>query len=89
MPRRRTLTRIWSVIPAQRRRRYGAYARWDRKGRWSPDELWRRLVVHLVEHWAPNGRLVLLLDDTDGMPSSKDGTQGNWQKRQPNCSDGT
>jgi hypothetical protein len=63
-PGRRTLTRLWSVIPAERRRGYGAYARWVRKGRWSPDELWRRLVVHLVEHWAPEGRLTLLLDDT-------------------------
>ena len=63
-PGRRTLTRLWSVIPAERRRGYGAYARWVREGKWSPDELWRRLVVHLVERWAPEGRLVLLLDDT-------------------------
>ena len=63
-PGRRTLTRLWSVIPAERRRRYGAYARWVRTGKWSPDELWRHLVVQLVEHWAPAGRLVLLLDDT-------------------------
>jgi len=63
-PGRRTLTRLWSVIPPERRRRYEAYARWVRTGKWSPDELWRRLVVHLVERWAPEGRLVLLLDDT-------------------------
>ena len=63
-PGRRTLTRLWSVIPAERRRRYGSYARWVREGRWSPDELWRHLVVQLVERWAPAGRLVLLLDDT-------------------------
>lgn len=63
-PGRRTLTRLWSVIPADRRRRYGAYARWVREGKWSPDELWRLLVVQLVERWAPAGRLVLLLDDT-------------------------
>jgi hypothetical protein len=63
-PGRRTLTRLWSVIPADRRRRYGAYARWVREGKWSPDELWRHLVVQLAEHWAPGGRLVLLLDDT-------------------------
>jgi hypothetical protein len=55
-PGRRTLTRLWSVIPAERRRRYEAYARWVRKGKWSPDELWRHLVVHLVEHWAAAGR---------------------------------
>ncbi len=42
-PGRRTLTRLWSVIPPDSRRRYGAYARWVRKGKWSPDELWRRL----------------------------------------------
>jgi hypothetical protein len=63
-PGRRTLTRLWSVIPAGSRRRYGAYARWVRKGKWSPDELWRRLVVHLVERWVPDGLLTLLLDDT-------------------------
>jgi hypothetical protein len=28
------------------------------------DELWRRLVVQLVERWAPDGLLTLLLDDT-------------------------
>ena len=54
-PGRRTLTRLWSVIPAERGRRYGAYARWVREGKWSPDELWRLLVVQLVEHWAPAG----------------------------------
>ncbi len=63
-PGRRTLTRLWSVIPAERRRRYEAYARWVREGKWSPDELWRRLVVHLIERWAPEGRLTLLLDDS-------------------------
>jgi hypothetical protein len=63
-PGRRTLTRLWSVIPAERRRRYGAYARWVREGDWSMDELWRRLVVQLVERWAPDGLLTLLLDDT-------------------------
>lgn len=63
-PGRRTLTRLWSVIPAERRRRYGAYARWVHKGKWSPDELWRRLVVHLVERWAPKSQLTLLLDDS-------------------------
>lgn len=63
-PGRRTLTRLWSVMPPERRRRYGAYARWVREGKWSPDELWRRLVIQLVEHWASEGRLILLLDDT-------------------------
>ena len=28
------------------------------------DELWRRLVVHLVQHWVPGPLLTLLLDDT-------------------------
>jgi hypothetical protein len=63
-PGRRTLTRLWSVIPAGTRRRYSAYARWVREGHWSMDELWRRLVVHLVQLWAPDGVLTLLLDDT-------------------------
>lgn len=64
-PGRRTLTRIWSVIPAERRRRYGAYARWVRKGAWSMDELWHRLLTHLVAHLVPDDdRLTLLLDDT-------------------------
>jgi hypothetical protein len=50
-PGRRTLTRLWSVIPAKLRRHYGAYARWVREGDWSMDELWRRLVGLLVRHW--------------------------------------
>jgi hypothetical protein len=63
-PGRRTLTHIWSVIPAECRRGYSAYARWVREGDWSMDELWRRLVVHLVEHLVPDRLLTLLLDDT-------------------------
>lgn len=63
-PGRRTLTRLWSVIPAGTRRPYGAYARWVREGTWSMDELWRRLVVHLVQHWVAGDLLTLLLDDT-------------------------
>jgi len=64
-PGRRTLTRLWSVIPAGRRRCYSSYARWVREGRWSMDALWGRLVRLLVQHWAPaDGRLTLLLDGT-------------------------
>ncbi len=63
-PGRRTLTRLWSVIPAERRRRYEAYARWVREGDWSIDELWRRLVVHLIAHLVADSLLTLLLDDT-------------------------
>jgi len=33
-PGRRTLIRLWSVIPAERRRRYEAYARWLRESDW-------------------------------------------------------
>ncbi len=63
-PGRRTLTRLWSVIPADSRRRYGAYPRWVRKGKWSPDQLWCHLVRQVVQHWVPDGRLTLLLDDS-------------------------
>src|SRR5438270_10928567 len=59
-PGRRTLTRIWSVIPPERRRRYGAYARWDREGHWSMAEPRRRLVVQAVGRWHPDGPLPLL-----------------------------
>lgn len=38
-PGRRTLTRLWSVIPADLRRHYGAYAGWVREGYGSMDEL--------------------------------------------------
>jgi hypothetical protein len=38
-PGRRTLARLWSLIPAERRGRYEAYARRVRQGKWSPDEL--------------------------------------------------
>jgi DDE superfamily endonuclease len=63
-PGRRTLTRLWSVIPPAVRQRYGAYARFVREGRWEMDELWRRLVVHLVQHWVEGKQVILLLDDT-------------------------
>lgn len=63
-PGRRTLTRLWSVIPAGRRRCYSSYARWVREGRWSMDGLWIKLVRLLVQHWVPDDRLTLLLDDT-------------------------
>jgi hypothetical protein len=63
-PGRHTLTRLWSVIDPLQRRPYGAYARLVREGKWSLTSLWRRLACHLVERWAPTGRLVVLLDDT-------------------------
>lgn len=63
-PGRRTLTRLWSVIPLGGRHPYGAYTRWVREGRWSMDELWRRLLRVFVDRLAPNGELTFLLDDT-------------------------
>lgn len=63
-PGRHTLTRLWSVIPAEVRHPYHAYACLVRIGRWSMDELWRRLLGHLVERWVPDGPIILLLDDT-------------------------
>jgi hypothetical protein len=41
--------------PAEVRHPYHAYARLVRIGRWSMDELWRRLLGHLVERWVPDG----------------------------------
>ncbi len=63
-PGRHTLTRLWSVIPAPVRHRYGAYARWLRAGRWSMDTLGRQLLGLLVAHWVPPGRVTLVRDDT-------------------------
>jgi hypothetical protein len=63
-PARRTLTRLWSVIPPALRHGYGAYARFVREGRWEMDELWRHLAIHLVRHWMAGEQVVLLLDDT-------------------------
>ncbi len=63
-PGRRTLTRLWSVIPASGRQPYAAYTRWVREGMWEMDELWRLLARHLINHWAPSGRVQVLLDDT-------------------------
>jgi len=63
-PGRRTLTRLWSVIPSPVRRAYNTYARWLRVGKWSMDELWRLLLCCLVDHWAPEGVIDLHLDDT-------------------------
>lgn len=63
-PGRRTLTRLWAVIPPPGRRPYGAYARWLRDGKWSMDELWRRLLGALLDGVSANQELTLLLDDT-------------------------
>ncbi|MGH7883502.1 MAG: IS701 family transposase, partial [Candidatus Dormibacteraceae bacterium] len=63
-PGRRTLTRLWSVIPAPTRRAYSTYARWVREGKWSMDEIWRCLLGCLVDYWAPSGVIELALGDT-------------------------
>lgn len=63
-PGRHTVTRLWRVIPAATRRPYGAYARMIREGSWSVDDLWCALVRLLVAHWAPDGTLTVVLDDT-------------------------
>jgi hypothetical protein len=48
-PGRRTLTRLWSVIPVPDRQPYGAYARRVSEGKWSKEEvgqLLRRVLVN-------------------------------------------
>jgi len=63
-PGRHTLTRLWASIPAVTRASYHAYARWVRTGRWATDGLFQSLIIGVVGQVAPDGRLVLLVDDT-------------------------
>ncbi len=63
-PGRHTITRLWASIPITTRRSYHAYARLLRRGRWDPDGIFQRLLGWVVTQLAPEGRLVLLVDDT-------------------------
>lgn len=63
-PGHHTLTRLWSVMPAEERHSYGAYARFIRLGRWAMVNLWEDLLHHLLANLVPEGVITILLDDT-------------------------
>lgn len=59
-----TLTRLWASDPIAARRSYHAYARLVRRVRWQTDGFFARLLAWVVAQLAPEGRLVLIVDDT-------------------------
>ena len=63
-PGRRTVTGMIRTIAPDRRRPHDAYHRLLRAGAWSLSELWRLLLLRLVQGLAPQGPLQLDLDDT-------------------------
>lgn len=63
-PGRRTVTRMLTTADPDHRRAHDAYHRFLRAGRWQMPALWRVLAVSLVERLAPDGVIVLDLDDT-------------------------
>jgi hypothetical protein len=63
-PGRRTITAMICVADPVGRRAHDAYHRFVRCGRWSIDELWRVLVVRLVDSFCAQGVVPLDLDDT-------------------------
>jgi hypothetical protein len=63
-PGRRTVTHMLSVMAPTPRRAHDAYHRFLRAGVWDMTVLWRLLVRHLVPKLAPDGTLLIDLDDT-------------------------
>lgn len=63
-PGRRTVTGMISILVPAPRRAHDAYHRFLRAGAWSLSELWKRLVVELVQRFCPHEQLFLDLDDT-------------------------
>jgi hypothetical protein len=63
-PGRRTITAMICAGDPESRRAHDAYHRFVRCGRWSLDELWHHLVVHVVGALAPEGPVRLDIDDT-------------------------
>lgn len=63
-PGRRTITAMICAADPVGRRAHDAYHRFVRCGRWSIDELWRVLVVRLVDLFFKEGVIPLDLDDS-------------------------
>jgi len=63
-PGRRTVTGMIRTIAPHRRRPHDAYHRLLRAGAWSLSRLWRVLLLFVMEGLAPEGPLLLDLDDT-------------------------
>lgn len=63
-PGRRTITRMLATADPAGGRAHDAYHRFVRAGCWQMPALWRVLAVSVVERLAPDGVVVLDLDDT-------------------------
>jgi hypothetical protein len=63
-PARRTVTGMMRGGGLVYRRPHDAYHRLVRAAAWSLDELWDHTADFLIRHFAPDGRIDLLLDDT-------------------------
>lgn len=63
-PGRRTITAMICAVDPEGERAHDAYHRFLRAARWSTNALWKVLVLHLVDVFAPVGTLVLDCDDT-------------------------
>lgn len=63
-PARRTVTGMMRGGGLVYRRPHDAYHRLVRAAVWSVDELWDLTATLLIRHFAPDGRIDLLLDDT-------------------------
>ena len=61
---RRTVTGMIRWADPQGWRAHDAYHRFFRDAAWSMEDLWRRLVGLLVEHFYPTGIIIVDLDDT-------------------------
>ena len=63
-PGRRTITAMICAADPEGNRAHDAYHRFVRRGRWSPTQLWRHLVVFMVNVLVPAGPVVIDIDDT-------------------------
>jgi len=61
---RRTITGMVAVMGPTSRRAHDAYHRLVRAGRWDLGALWATMVCLLAEHLGPEGKVVILVDDT-------------------------
>jgi hypothetical protein len=61
---RRTICGMVAVMDPATRAAHDAYHRLVRAGAWRPDNLWAQIVALVVQHVAPDGPIVCLLDDT-------------------------
>lgn len=63
-PGRRTITAMIAAGDPEQLRAHDAYHRFFRSGRWSTNQIWKVLVVHVVAGLCPGGVVTLDVDDT-------------------------